>query len=157
MAHVGDRAPDFRLKNERGEPVSLGEIVRTRPAMLVFYPGDFTMVCTKQLCAYQDSMNQFSGYGIEILGISPNDSESHAKFKDRYQFAFHLLSDPGRLVAREYQITSLLLLGGISRAVFIVSKGGKVLYRYVEPTTITHRRPQELVEILDRLRQAGQI
>ena len=125
--------------------------------MLVFYPGDFTMVCTKQLCAYQDSMSQFEKYGIKIVGISRNPPKEHLKFKAKFQFSFSLLSDPNREITKTYGVVSLIMLGGTSRAVFIVSKQGTILYRYIEPTTLTHRKPQELVDALTVLKESNKL
>ena len=154
---VGAAAPDFRLMDHTGGEVSLYAVLANGPALLAFYPGDFTMVCTKQLCNYRDNMPTFRQYGLQVLGISGNTSADHQVFAKSFDFPFKLLSDPQKNVAKEYGCTSLLLLGGISRAVFIVGRDRRILYRYVEPTTLTHRKADEISENLKRLRSQGSI
>lgn len=149
---IGKRAPDFKLKDHKGGEVVLSQVMGNAPTLLAFYPGDFTPVCTKQLCTYRDRIDDFKKYGVQIFGISSNPVESHAEFAKKYDFPFLLLSDVNKLVAKAYDATSILLLGKVSRAVFILNTSGIVLYRYVEPTTITHRKPEELVAILDDLK-----
>jgi len=68
MASTGQTATDFRLQNERGDWVTLSELVRDRPILLVFYPVTSRLVCTKQLCAYQESFPPISGTGLDIVG-----------------------------------------------------------------------------------------
>jgi peroxiredoxin Q/BCP len=122
-----------------------------------FYPGDFQPVCTKQLCSYRDNVTSFIDFGVQIVGISKNSPEDHASFAEQYGFTFPLLSDPGHKTAKAYGCTSLLMLGGISRAVFIVGRDREVLYRYVEATVFTRRTAGELIEILAELKGAGRI
>ena len=150
---VGKRAPDFVLPDRDKAPVKLSEICAKGPALLVFYPGDFTMVCTKQLCNYRDNLAQFSELKIQIVGISPNEPRSHSEFAERYKFTFPLLSDPKRLVAKSFGCTSIFMAGLVSRAIFIVNKDRVILYRYVEPTILTRRSADELLAIIGDLRQ----
>lgn len=157
QAQVGHIAPEFKLQNEKEEWVNLSELVAKGPVMLAFYPGDFTPVCTRQLCTYQEAYDRFVHYGVQVVGISGNTPEEHQRFKQKYGFAFPLLTDPGKTVTKRYGVTSILLLGGASRAVFILAKGGRVLYRYVEPLPLTHRKPKELLQILDELKSRGAI
>ncbi len=152
MAFVGTQAPNFKLQNENSEWISLSDFLGKNPVLLVFYPGDFTPVCTKQLCSYQDNYNEFQKHQLQVLGISANSPAEHGKFKAQYGFCFPLLSDTNKETAKNYGITSLFLLGGLSRAVFILSKSGKVLYRYVEPTPLTRRKPKELLQIIESLK-----
>lgn len=154
-AFVGSPAPEFALEDERGALVGLNQMLTKGPALVIFYPGDFTPVCTKQLCSYRDSLESFQRFGVQLIGISKNNPKEHAEFKSKYAFQFPLLSDPDRKTMRRYGVTSLLMFGGTSRAVFIVSKTGKILYRYVEATTLTHRNPNELVQALQFLRNQG--
>lgn len=154
--HVGDEAPYFRLQNEKSEWMTLHELTDKGPVILVFYPGDFRMVCTKQLCSYQDAMNDFKKLGVQLVGISANPPEEHLRFKERYNFEFPLLTDTSRLVSKAYGVVSLLLMGGISRSAFIVSPKGRVLYRYVEPTPLSRRRPDELLKVVSELKSKNQ-
>ena len=154
---VGHVAPDFKLLNQENKWVQLSEVNQTSMVMLAFYPRDFSPVCTRQLCNYQEAYDRFLQYGMSIYGVSPNAPEKHFSFKNKYQFAFDLLTDPKHETAKLYGLTSLFLLGGVSRAVLILGKGRRVLYRYVEPTTLTHRKPEELLNALDELKKKGAI
>jgi len=147
----GRRAPSFRLPDQQGRILELGVLLKDGPVMLVFYPGDFTPVCTKQLCNYRDHMGRFAHFGVQVVGISGNSVQSHGEFAEQYEFGFPLLSDPDRTAAKAYGCTSLLMLGGVSRAVCIVNRKGILLYRYVEPTSLTRRRADELVQVLEDL------
>lgn len=149
---IGKKAPDFVLKDQSGGVVTLSKVTPVAPTLLVFYPGDFTYVCTKQLCNYRDNFEQFNKFGIQVFGISSNAKERHEEFAKTYDFPFLLLSDPGSQVAKSFGCTSLLMFGKVSRAVFIINTKGIILYRYVEPTTLTHRSAAELVGILQDLK-----
>ncbi|MCC6278650.1 MAG: peroxiredoxin [Oligoflexia bacterium] len=159
MALIGDgqvvakKAPDFELRDHKGGVVKLSEALRVAPALLVFYPGDFTPVCTAQLCNYRDNFESLIKHGVQVFGISQNTPEEHAKFAGEYDFPFLLLSDPGNAVAKAYGCTSILMFGKVSRAVFIVNTKGIILYRYVEPVAITHRKADELVKVLSDLKE----
>jgi len=149
---IGKRAFNFNLADQTGSTVRLTDFTSKAPLLIAFYPVDFGLVCTKQLCNYRDSFDSFTNLGIQVVGISPNSVSEHAKFVKRYDFPFPLLSDFGNRVAREYECTSLWMLGKTSRAVFIVNEQGLVLYRYVEPTILTHKNAKKLIMVLEDLR-----
>lgn len=154
---IGKLAPEFSLADAEGRSVSLGETCKKGPVLLAFYPGDFTLVCTKQLCNYRNNFEQFSNFGIQIIGISRNPPHDHKRFGDKYAFPFPLLTDPGSEVAKQFGCTTTWMLGKVSRAVFVLNKARVVLYRYVEPTVITHRSSKELLSILTDLKAASLI
>jgi thioredoxin-dependent peroxiredoxin len=151
---VGMLAPDFSLPDPEGKVVTLSEACKKGPVLLAFYPGDFTAVCTKQLCNYRDNFDQFGKLGVQVLGISHNDSTEHKKFASQYSFPFPLLTDSDKTVARRFACTSIWMLNQLSRAVFVVNKDRVILYRYVEPTVLTHRSTGELVGVLESLKKA---
>ena len=150
---IGKPAPDFRLQDHTGGHVNLKDSIKVLPVMLVFYPADFTPVCTAQLCDYRDNMEQFQMLAVQIFGISNNDRESHRKFAEKHRFPFLLLSDPKNKVAKEYGCSSLFMLGNISRAVFVVNTKGSILYRYVEPTILSRRKSHVLLRVIEQLRE----
>lgn len=152
---LGNKAPDFCLKNQNGNSVSLRDLLSKGTTLLAFYPGDFRLVCTEQLCNYRDNLDKFKEYGVHIAGISDNPPDAHAEFAKQFGFEFELLSDPGKAVAKTYGCTSLLMFGGISRAIFVVNKTGHAVYRYVEPTVLTRRKAGELLEALRALKERG--
>lgn len=151
------KAPDFTLKDQNGQDVRLADVLKQSPALIAFYPGDFTPVCTRQLCGYSENMETFRSFGVEVIGISSDSVGSHAKFAGKHGFPFALLSDPDKKVAKAYGCTSLFMLGKVSRAVFVVGKDGEILYKRVEATVVTHRSAADLREVLDGLKAAGKI
>lgn len=151
---MGKRAPDFSLADAEGASHTLSDYCKKGPVLVAFYPGDFTLVCTKQLCSYRDNLEKFNKYGVQVLGISHNSPAQHEKFGAKYHFPFPLLTDPSNEVAKSFGCTSAWMLNRVSRAVFIVNSKQIILYRYVEPTVLTHRSADEIVDILGDLRGA---
>lgn len=152
---VMKKAPPFRLQNAKNEWVDLNSF--SGPLLLVFYPGDFTSVCTKQLCSYQDSLGSLLGFGIQLLGISPDSPESHEKFAQEFQLKFPLLSDPNKETFQAYGVKSKLLFGMVSRAIFVLDQNKNIVYEKVESTAITHRKAEELLKILQQLKSEKKI
>lgn len=148
-----NQAPNFSLLNENGETVTLAETLKKGPVLIVFYPGDFTPVCTAQLCNYRDSMSEFTQYGVQILGLSHNDVASHLKFKKQYNIPFPLLTDPKNETARAFGCTSKLMFGGVSRGVFLVSEKNEVVYKHVEVTPLTRRDSKDLLDVIASLKK----
>lgn len=144
---IGDTAPDFRLEDHQGASFSLsgrsGGLL-----LLVFYPGDDTPVCTRQLCDYRDGIEQFSGLGVEVVGISRDDPESHRRFRERHQLPFTLLSDPDMRVAAQYGCRGLL---GMKRGVFLIDAALMVRYAHVESLAVFRRSRDELIEVIRQL------
>jgi len=149
---VGNPAPNFTLQDHTGSFITFLDSIKVSPALLVFYPSDFTSVCTKQLSDYRDNMEQFQNLGVQLFGISKNDRTSHEKFAEEHRFPFPLLTDSDNKVAKLYGCSSLFMLGNISRAVFLVNTKGIILYRYIEPTVITRRSSSDLVKVIHQLR-----
>jgi peroxiredoxin Q/BCP len=148
---IGDRAPDFELPNQEGKPVRLSALLANKAVMLVFYPGDFTPVCTKQLCSYQDSYEHLTKYGIQILGISADSVEKHKEF---HRFSFDLLSDEDKKVAKSYGAAGAFFGG---RANFVIGKNAEILYAHVETIALTHRKTAELLQALEELKGKGKL
>jgi thioredoxin-dependent peroxiredoxin len=138
---TGTAAPDFTLPGVRlkdGEPEEASYTLsahRGRPIVLAFYPGDNTMVCTRQLCSYTSGLENFTSFGATVWAISPQGLASHAEFARKYNLAFPLLADEGLAVSREYGIT----LGGASlrRSVFVVDAGGILRWKHVTLVGLT--------------------
>ena len=102
MLAVGDIAPDFTLADQDGRPVTLGDLLKDGPALLYFYPADFTPVCTREACSFAELEPDFTRAGVRLAGVSPQGGESHQRFRARYGLKFTLLSDPERRVIRAY-------------------------------------------------------
>lgn len=145
---MGDVAPDFTLPGTPGgRPYALADY-RGRLAVLVFYPGDDTPTCTTQLASYSADLEQFAGLGAEVLGISPQDVESHERFSARLGLGFPLLADVDKEVGRAYGLVGPL--GFYKRSVFVVDGEGVVRYAHRSPHGLTYRRTDELVEAVQR-------
>ncbi|MGH9281360.1 MAG: peroxiredoxin [Acidimicrobiales bacterium] len=141
---VGDPAADFTLPGTPGgRRYSLTDY-RGRLAVLVFYPADNTPTCTTQLASYSADLDQFTGLGADVVGISPQDVESHERFAARLGLAFPLLADTDKEVGRAYGLVGPL--GFYKRSVFVVDGDGILRYVHRSPHGLTYRRTDELVQ-----------
>jgi len=130
MPKEGDPAPDFRLPADDGKTYSLKEL-RGQKVVLYFYPKDDTPGCTKEACSFRDNLARVRSKGAIVLGVSKDDLESHAKFRDKYSLSFPLLSDPEGKVLTAYGVwKEKSLYGksfmGIERTTYIIGKYGKI-------------------------------
>ena len=130
MVEEGREAPDFELTSDTGERVRLTDL-RGRPLVLYFYPKDDTPGCTAEACGFRDVYSEFEERGAVVLGVSPDDEASHARFKEKYGLPFTLLADPDKQAAHAYGVwrerklygkTSL----GIKRSTFVIDREGRV-------------------------------
>jgi peroxiredoxin Q/BCP len=144
---VGDLAPDFTLESTQG-PVTLSERLAKSAVLLVFYPGDDTPVCTRQLCDYRDNLGEFRGLGVEVLALNPQPLDSHRSFAGKHDLPFPLCSDPDKRVCNAYGASGLL--GMTKRALFLVDRNRRVRYRRVD-LPIFRRTADELREVLSGL------
>ena len=140
---VGDTAPAFTLPGTGGKDYSLADYAG-QPVVLVFYPGDDTPVCTRQLNSYNDDMSEFEGVGAQVLGISSQDVASHEKFSSKHGFSFPLLADVDKHVAGQYG--TLGPLGFPRRSVFVVDGNGVIRYAHRAIAGLTYRPVSELVD-----------
>lgn len=147
MVEVGDRAPDIRLQADDGATFSLASR-RGQKVLLVFYPADDTPVCTRQLCDYRDGIEAFDGLGVQVVGISRDNQDSHRAFREKHRLPFVLLSDPDLAVADAWGARGLL---GAKRAVFLVDEEGVVRYAHVESLALFRRSRQELLAAIESL------
>ena len=147
---VGDIAPDFTLPSTAGE-IRLSERLRAGDVLLVFYPGDDTPVCTRQLCDYRDNLDVFANLGVEVLGINPQSLASHRRFAEKHGLAFPLLSDEDKTVCRAYG--AIGLLGSAKRALVLIGSDGRIRYSHTD-LPIFHRPASELEQIIAGLQPA---
>lgn len=120
MLQTGDKAPDFTLPDQDGRPVTLSDVCAEGRVVVYFYPADFTPGCTKEACAIRDMHDDIASSGVRVLGISPQDSASHARFRDRYGLPFVLLADPDKSAIRAYGVDGPFGIG-VRRATFLVN------------------------------------
>jgi peroxiredoxin Q/BCP len=141
---VGDAAPDFTLPGTGGRDYTLSD-ERGKPVVLVFYPGDYTPVCTVQLRSYSDDFGDFEALGAEVWGVSPQDVESHEAFSaSEGGFKFPLLADVDKEVGRAYEIIGPV--GFYRRSVFVIDRDGVVRYAHRATAGLTYRPASELIE-----------
>jgi len=142
---VGDVAPQFTLPATGGGRVSLGDYLG-QPVVLVFYPGDDSPVCTKQLNSYNDDLAQFEALDAQVLAISAQGLDSHERFAEKYGFRFPLLADTDKAVADLYG--TLGPLGFPRRSVFVIDASGIVRYVHRAIAGLSFRPVAELIDVL---------
>ena len=145
---VGDRAPEFSLPGTGDRDYSLTKYLG-HPVVLVFYPGDDTPVCTKQLNSYNDDLERFTEMNAQVLGISAQDVVSHDAFSAKHGFSFPLLADTDKAVAGLYG--TLGPIGFPRRSVFIVDGEGIVRYSHRSIAGLTFRPVGELIGELAKI------
>ena len=136
-------APDFTLKDGEGNDWRLSE-QRGRVVVLLFYPGDETPVCTRQMCSVRDNWEQYRETGAEVVGISTDSVESHKKFAEHHSLPLRLLSDPGRRVAETYGAKSWLP-GRAARAVVVIDAEGRVRHNRAQPLSLFRPKDDEVL------------
>jgi len=149
-AAVGQPAPAFTLASAPDTNVSLADL-RGRPVVLVFYPADWSPVCSDQVALYNEMLPVFRDYDAEILGISVDSVWSHAAFAENRKLHFPLLADfePKGDVAQRYGVYDTKL-GVAERALFVIDAGGIVRWRYVSPIDV-NPGADGILEALDQL------
>jgi peroxiredoxin Q/BCP len=141
MVEEGEQAPGFELESDAGERVTLASF-RGRTVVLYFYPKDDTPGCTAQACALRDDYGAFQERHAVVLGVSPDDVESHVRFKSKYSLPFTLLADPDHRIAERYGVWREIVTHGrrkmgIQRSTFLIDADGVVVaaMRGVDPAT----------------------
>src|SRR3954463_11367377 len=142
--HVGDPAPDFELEGTSGK-FKLSEH-RGETVVLLFYPGDNTMVCTRQFCSYRDHAEEVGGLGATIVGISAQDLDSHAAFVAKHGLNVPLLADVDGTVAKTYGAHAPVV--GTRRAVIVIDEQGVVSARHDHRLGLDFQTVDELREML---------
>jgi peroxiredoxin Q/BCP len=119
----GTKAPDFSLPDEAGRTVRLSQL-KGRNVVLVFYPGDDTPGCTKQLCEFRDDWKEARSRRVEVFGVNPQGAPSHEKFRRKYKLPFPLLVDHGQKVAALYRANGLI----VKRTVYLIGPDGVIRF-----------------------------
>ena len=127
---AGEKAPAFTLTADDGSKVKLSDL-QGGPVVLYFYPADDTPGCTKEACAFRDIKKEWTKFGATVLGVSPDDVQSHGKFKTKYKLNFPLLVDKGHKVAEKYGAwREKNMYGkisiGIQRSTYVIDADGRV-------------------------------
>jgi peroxiredoxin Q/BCP len=130
-AAINTPAPDFTLRDGNGDKWRLSDH-RGKVVVLLFYPGDETPVCTRQMCSLRDRWEDYLATGAEVVGISSDSVESHKNFAAHHSLPLRLLSDSDGAVSRLYGARSLIP-GRVARAVFVIDAKGILRYSDVRP------------------------
>jgi peroxiredoxin Q/BCP len=142
-ATVGATAPDFTLKDGDSAEWRLSDR-RGKVVVLLFYPGDETPICTRQMCSVRDRWEDYSTAGAEVVGISTDSVESHKKFAEHHKLPLRLLSDASGEVANLYGARSLIP-GKVARSVFVIDGNGTIRYRDVRPLGLFRPKDDEVI------------
>ena len=130
MLKVGETAPDFALEEFDGPQTTLSELLDGESLVVYFYPADFSPVCTREACALRDRHDALREVGVRVLGVSPQGSDSHRRFRESYQLPFALLSDPSRKVIEAFGVNGPLGFG-VRRATFLIGPDRTIRTRAV--------------------------
>lgn len=145
---VGDEAPGFELPNQDGDTVRL-EDFEGQPLVVYFYPGDFTPVCTREACSFQEDLGAFEELDAAVVGISNDSVDDHARFRDEHGLAFDLLADEDGEAIEAYGVDGLL---GTQRVTFVVDPDGVIAERLRWP--LPGRHVSGAIDALEAMRVA---
>ncbi len=148
MLSIGDEVPDFELKDGKGKNIKKSDF-KGKKYVVYFYPKDFTPGCTTEAAEFARDYKKFKNVGIEIVGISPDDEESHKKFGEKMKVPFILLADTERDVAKKFGVWGKKqFMGreymGVNRTTFLVNEKGKILKVFEKVKPAGHA--QEVLE-----------
>jgi len=121
MLKTGSKAPEFILPNDQRKDTSLTDLLKDGPLILYFYPADFTPGCTKEACSIRDIHQDLVAVGLRVAGVSPQDADSHQRFREEHNLPFELLSDPDKIAVKMYGVDGPLGIG-VRRATFLISQ-----------------------------------
>lgn len=129
MVARGDMAPDFDVTTSAGERLTLADFRGKKNVVLFFYPGDFTLVCTKEACSFRDNYDSLRSKDTEIIGISSDSNETHRKFAAAHGLQYPLVADEDQSLAKRFGATGFLtnLIGRVSRMTIVIDKNGRVV------------------------------
>jgi peroxiredoxin len=153
---VGDKAPAFTLPDTDLKPRSLKDFLG-RKVVLAFFVGAFTSVCTKEMCAFRDSMARLIDLKAQVIGISVNDPFSNQAFAEKNRLSFPILSDYNRQVIKTYGVETPDFAGldgytVAQRSIFIVDKNGKVRYVWTTEDPTIEPNYKEIESALKKIK-----
>ena len=125
MLEKGAMAPEFDLPDQDGRRHTLKSLLADGPVVLYFYPADFTPGCTKEACSFRDLHQELLRAKLRIVGVSPQDVDSHRRFADRYHLNFLLLADPDKSVIKAYDLDGPLGLS-VRRGTYLIGRDGRI-------------------------------
>jgi peroxiredoxin Q/BCP len=139
-------APDFALRDGEGAQWRLSD-QRGKVVVLLFYPGDETPICTRQMCSVRDRWEDYTATGAEVVGLSTNSVDSHKSFAEHHNLPLRLLADVDGKVAAAYGARSLIP-GKVARSVFVIDRNGIVKYRDVRPLGLFRPKDDDIIKAI---------
>lgn len=127
---IGDIMPNFKAKNQEGEVFDSSTVIGKKPAVVYFYPKDFTPGCTKEACNFRDRYEDFQDAGAEVIGISGDSEKSHLKFAKKHKLPFILLSDENGKIRKKLGVKKSLLGLIPGRETFVIDNKGIVQMKF---------------------------
>lgn len=121
MLKTGEQAPEFALVDADGQERTLTRLLDSGPLILYFYPADFTPGCTREACSIRDLHERIRSVGLTVAGVSPQDTDSHRRFREQHDLPFTLLSDPDKTVIRQYDVDGPFGVG-VRRASYLIDE-----------------------------------
>jgi len=153
MIKENTKAPQFSLHDQEGNQVSLNDLLN-KPLVLYFYPKDDTPGCTTEACGFRDDYTKYQDFNVEIVGISPDDVQSHQKFTNKYDLPFALLADEGHKVCESYGVWGKKKsfgreYDGVKRTTFLIDTDGIVrrVFEGVKPAS----HSEQVIEAIKQL------
>ncbi len=151
----GDKAPDFKAKDQNGKLVSLKDF-RGKKVVLYFYPEDDTPTCTIQACNLRDNYSMLTQREIVVLGVSPDSSKAHKKFEEKFEIPFMLLVDEEKKIIDMYGVWGEKNLYGrkymgLHRTTFLIDEKGIIIKIFKKPRSKMHT--QEILEAWDEVEE----
>ena len=125
MLANGTRAPEFDLADQHGKRHTLKSLLADGPLILYFYPADFTPGCTKEACSFRDLQTDLLRAKLRVVGVSPQDTDSHRRFADKHDLNFPLLADPDKKAVKAYDLDGPLGFG-VRRGTYLIGADGRI-------------------------------
>ena len=145
---IGDQAPDFTLKDGDGNDWTLSDHLG-KVVTLLFYPGDNTPVCTKQLCSVRDNWEEYNKTNAVVVGISTDSVKSHEGFSKKFDLPLPLLSDENGEIVKNYGVESWIP-GKSARAVVIIEEKGRIAYHDVQSLSVFRPNDREVLQAIEK-------
>lgn len=126
MLDKGAKAPEFELADQDGRRHTLKSLLADGPLILYFYPADFTPGCTKEACSFRDLHQELMKAKLRVVGVSPQDVDSHRRFAEQHDLNFPLLADPDKTVVKAYDLDGPLGFG-VRRGTYLIGRDGRIV------------------------------
>lgn len=153
LISTGEEAPHFSFQDAKGETHSTREL-RGQSWVVYFYPRDNTPGCTKEACGFRDRQPEIDGLGATVIGVSPDDEQSHARFREKYDLPFGLAADLDGEIAEAYGAWGPKKhmdrsYAGVHRVTFVVDKDGRIAAVFPKVNPVEHA--EEVIRSLEQL------